>query len=167
MPSYDIRPLDLTSNTEVDHVCVYSLMTLWESRPEMRVGPSQLPHFGFEEHKQIILAGADSPNHQFLVARDADLRVIGHSIAVIREGEAPYGYLWSRYVLPAYRRQGISRDFLNRNLAWMRSRPVAYCEVHVHVDNMALRGMYERAGFKAVDRRTERWTYLVYRHDLL
>lgn len=166
MTDFDLRPLDPTSDQEVDQVCVFSLMTLWESRPEMRVDPATLPHFGFDAHKKIIMAGATHPTQQYLVARDAEARLVGHSIALVRrgDGDVPYGYLWSRYVLPHYRRRGLARAFLARNLTWLAEQAVAYADVHIHVDNRPLRLLFESAGFEIVDRRTEQWTYLVMRH---
>lgn len=167
MAVFDIRPLDPRSPTELDQVCVFSVMTLWESRPEMRVDPDTLPQFGFAAHKKLILAGIDNPKHQYLVARDADGRLAGHSISLIRDADVPYGYLWSRYVLPRFRRQGLARAFLKRNLDWLSRQSVAYAEVHVHADNVPLRSLYENAGFRVVERRTERWTFVVMRHDLV
>jgi len=81
------------------------------------------------------------------------------------EDGTPYGYFWSRYVLPRYRRQGVARAFLKRNLTWLRQRGARYSDVHIHVDNEPLRTLFEGEGFHVVDRRTERWTYLVYRHQ--
>jgi len=168
MTTFDIRPLDPRSELELDHVCVFSLMTLWESRPEMRVDPTTLPHFGFDAHRRIILAGADNESQLYLVARDPDGRIAGHSIVVTRKGDdgVDYGYFWSRYVLPRFRRRGLARRFLKHNLDWLRKRTVAWAEVHVHVDNVALRELFESEGFRVVDRRTEQWTFLVLRHDL-
>ncbi|MEM6929755.1 MAG: GNAT family N-acetyltransferase [Myxococcota bacterium] len=169
MLPFDIRPLDPKSQHELDEVCVFSVMTLWESRPEMRVDPKTLPHFGFEAHRRIITAGADNGSQQYLVARDAEGRLAGHSIVIVRHGDdgVDYGYLWSRYVLPRFRRQGLARTFLHRNLDWLRQRAIAYAEVHVHVENHALRQLFESEGFRVVDRRSDQWTYLVLRHDLL
>jgi len=169
MHAFDIRPLDPRSEQELDQVCVFSLMTLWESRPEMRVDPSTLPQFGFDAHRGIILAGVDNPQHQYLVARDPEGRLAGHSIVIVRQTDegTRYGYLWSRYVLPRFRRQGLARAFLHRNLDWLRQRTAAFAEVHVHVDNDGLRRLFESEGFRVVDRRTERWTFQVLRHDLM
>ena len=168
MTAFDIRPVDPRSQQELDHVCVFSVMTLWESRPEMRVDPATLPHFGFDAHRRIILAGVDNPTQQYLVARDHDGRIAGHSIVIVRHSDdGDYGYFWSRYVLPRFRRQGLARRFLRGNLDWLRQRRVAWGEVHVHVDNTALRQLFESEGFQVVDRRTEQWTYLVLRNDLL
>lgn len=166
MTAFDIRPLDPKSDQEVDQVSIFSLMTLWESRPEMRVDPGTLPHFGFDAHRKIILAGADNPSQQYLVARDAEARLVGHAIVLVRRSDdlVPYGYFWSRYVLPRFRRQGLARSFLTRNLAWMRDQGVAHADVHVHVDNAPLRSLFESEGFEIVDRRSEQWTYLVLRH---
>ena len=168
MSAFNIQPLNPKSQQELDHVCVFSVMTLWESRPEMRVDPATLPHFGFAAHRKLILAGASSPTQQHLVARDQEGRLVGHSIVIMRHTEdgVPYGYFWSRYVLPRHRRQGLARQFLRQSIEWLKQQGVVFADAHIHVDNAPLRRMFEGEGFRVVDRRTEQWTYLVMRLEL-
>jgi ribosomal protein S18 acetylase RimI-like enzyme len=166
---FTIRPLDPGSQRELDHVCVFSVMTLWESRPELRVDPATLPDFGYDAHKRIILAGADNPAQRYLIALDDHAHIVGHSIVLVRktdDGE-PYGYFWSRYVLPRYRRQGLARRFLSMALEWFSVKGARFAEVHVHIENTPLRDLFEQQGFRVVDRRTEHWTFLVLRKDLV
>ena len=164
---FTIRPFDPASERELNHLCVFSTMTLWESRPELRVDPDSIADFGFEAHRKLYLAGADQPNTKSLIALDKDAKIVGHSVVVLRHKEGqPYGYFWSRYVLPQYRRQGLARTFLKEALSWFQSQGASWAEVHIHVENGALRGMFESEGFSVIDRRTDRWTYLVLRKDL-
>ncbi len=168
MSDFVIRPIDPTSPRELDHLCVFSMMTLWESRPEMRVDPRTLPDFGFDAHRKMYRAGMSDPKHQYLLALDSEARIAGHSVVVVRhtEGDQPYGYFWSRYVLPQFRRQGLARRFLRLALEWFAQQPVAYAEVHIHTENAPLRQLFESQGFSVVDRRKDAWTYLVLRRDL-
>ncbi len=166
--NFTIRPLDPASERELNHICVFSMMTLWESRPEMRVDPAAIPDFGFTSHRQIYLAGATSPTQRYLLAFDDEANIAGHSIAVVRHrGEQPYGYFWSRYVLPRYRRKGLAKRFLGLSLDWFSEQGAQWAEVHIHIENATLRRLFETADFRVVDRQTDRWTYLVLRRDLV
>ena len=165
--AFTIRPLDPTSERELNHLCAFSMMTLWESRPEMRVDPASIPDFNFAAHRQLYLAGAAQPTQNTLLALDSEANIVGHSAVTIRHrGDQAYGYFWSRYVLPQHRRQGLARRFLQRSLAWFAEQQVAWAEVHIHVENTLLRQLFESEGFGVVDRHTDRWTYLVLRKDL-
>ena len=165
MNDFHIRPVDPRSQREIDHVAVFSVMTLWEARPEMRVNPATIQDFGFDAHSKMVQAGVSSPQQQHLIAVDGEARIAGHSIVLLRHDadDKAYGYFWSRYVLPRYRRQGLARAFLKRGLAWFDERQVPYSEVHIHVDNDPLRALFESEGFTVADRRIEQWTYLVLR----
>ncbi len=164
---FTIRPLDPSSERELNHLCVFSMMTLWESRPELRVDPASIKDFGFESHRKLYIAGATQPNAKCLIALDSEAKIVGHSVVVVRHQDSePYGYFWSRYVLPQYRRQGLARTFLQEALAWFQSQGAAWAEVHIHVENTSLRKLFESEGFAVADRRTDKWTYLVLRKPL-
>ena len=51
-------------------------------------------------------------------------------------------------------------------LQWFNSRGVGRAEVHVHHSNTPLRHLFEKNGFKIIDRRTNRWEYVVMSRDL-
>lgn len=165
-----LRAPDPSSERELDHLCIFAMMTQWESRPEVRVDPAKVPDFGFDAHRRMFRAGLSNPDQRYRIAVDGDANIVGHSVVVVRsDREAPYGYFWSRYVLPAYRRRGLARRFLRDSLDWLKTRrtPLAYAEVHIHTENVAARSLFELEGFTVVDRRTERWAYHVLRHDLM
>lgn len=50
---FSIRSPDPTSEREMNHPCVFLMMTLWESRPKMRVAPASIPDFSLESHRQL------------------------------------------------------------------------------------------------------------------
>ena len=170
MPSlYTIRALDPDSERELSTITCFSQMTIWESRPELRVDPRDLPGYGWPETLQRYRVGCRSPDQRYLVAVDPDGNLVGTSIVVIRTDlrNARFGYFWSRYVLPAHRRHGLARQFLGDSMSWFRSRGAGYAEVHIHVENKALRSLFEKRGFKVVDRGNDtRWSWLVMRADL-
>ena len=163
MSSYTLRPLNPDSEREMNSVIIFSMMTLWESRPELRINPSQIPDFGFESTQKMYRAGLKNPNQRYLIALDGDAQIVGHSIIGLRTGEGDdrYGYFWSRYVLPQHRRKGLASRFMDEALTWFREKGVQRAEVHVHLSNEGLRRVFERKGFRPIDRRTGRWEYVV------
>jgi ribosomal protein S18 acetylase RimI-like enzyme len=163
MSNYSLRPLNIHSEREMNTVIIFSQMTLWESRPELRINPSRVPDFGFENMEQMYRAGVANPNQRYLLVLDEDANIVGHSIIALRtnkDGER-FGYFWSRYVLPTHRRQGIGSRFLAESLSWFEEQQVKRAEVHVHLSNVVLRRFYESNGFSLIDRRTDRWEYMV------
>lgn len=165
---FTIRPLNPNSDREMNTVVAFSVMTLWESRPELRVDPATVPDFGFASTRSLYQQGVKDPTQQFLIALDHEARIVGHSIINMRTGNdgTRFGYFWSRYVLPEARRKGLSRAFYERAMSWFAEQSAETAEVHVHVDNTVLRNIYEALGFSAVDRGKARWEYIVYRADL-
>ena len=167
MTDFTIRPLDPDSERELNHLCVFSMMTLWESRQEMRVDPASIEDFGYKAHRHLFRTAAANPAQRCLIALDGEANIVGHSVVVVRSLEGQrYGYFWSRYVLPKYRRKGLGSRFLRLALDWFSDQGVAWAEVHIHTDNATLRRLFEREGFSVVDRRVDRWTYLVLRKEL-
>ena len=144
-------------------------MTIWESRPELRRDPATAPGYGWSETQARYRAGVRSDGQRYLVALDPDGNLVGHSIVVLRtdaDGRR-FGYFWSRYVLPAHRRNGLATRFLSDAMAWFASQNARYAEVHIHTENKALRAMFEGKGFAVVDRgRDDTWSWLVLRRDL-
>ena len=168
MSDYTLRVLNPSSDREMDTIVTFSMMTLWESRPELRMDPARMPDFDFASTAKLYKAGAKNPNQRYLIALDADANIVGHSIIGLRtgEGEDRYGYFWSRYVLPNHRRKGLAGRFMSAALEWFAEKGVKRAEVHVHHSNAALRLLFEKNNFKIIDRRTNRWEYVVMSRDL-
>lgn len=168
MNTHTIRPLDPSNPREMNTVVIYSMMTLWESTPELRVDPSTIPDFGYDTTRSMYEAGIKSPQQRYLVALDDVANLVGHSVSVLRrtDDDELYGFFWSRYVHPDHRRQGIGRRFLQDTVEWFASLGAQWGEVHVHVENQALRALFASQGFEVKDRRADRWTYLVMRKDV-
>ena len=168
MSDYTLRGLNPNSDREMDTIVTFSMMTLWESRPELRVDPARVPDFGFASTAKLYKAGVRNPNQRYLIALDADANIVGHSIIGLRtgEGDERYGYFWSRYVLPAHRRKGLAGRFIHEALDWFREKDMKRAEVHVHHANTSLRKLFEKHDFQIVDRRTNRWEYVVMNRTL-
>lgn len=166
---YDIRPLQPGSARELEIVTCFAVMTIWESRPELRINPDDAPGYSWPETHARLKAGARSPDGRYLVATDRDGHLVGHSITVIRHDDdgVPFGYFWSRYVLPRCRRQGLASRFLVDSESWFRSRGAKRAEVHIHTENAGLRSLFESRGYKVADRgRDAIWSWIVLRKDL-
>ena len=168
MSEYTLRVLKPSSNREMDTIVAFSMMTLWESRPELRTDPANMPDFGFSTTAKLYKAGAKNPNQRYLIALDGDANIVGHSIVGLRTGEdgERYGYFWSRYVLPAHRRKGLAGRFMNEAIDWFRDKGMKRAEVHVHHSNTILRSFFEKNEFKIIDRRRDRWEYVVMSRSL-
>ena len=163
MANYTLRPLNPESEREMNTVVIFSMMTLWESRPELRIDPALIPDFGFQSTERMLRAGINNPGQRYLIAVDGDANIVGHSIISLRTGEEGerYGYFWSRYVHPAHRRRGLASRFMDEALQWFQDKGAKRAEVHIHLGNQALRRVFERKGFRPIDRRTGHWEYVV------
>ena len=56
--------------------------------------------------------------------------------------------------------------FMSAALEWFQEKGGSRAEVHVHHTNLTLRALFEKNGFKIIDRRTNRWEYVVMSRDL-
>ena len=166
---YTIRTIDPRSERELETVTCYSVMTIWESRPELRKDPQRTPGYSWAETEARIRAGLRGEAVRILVAVDSDGHLVGDSIVVLRhdaKGQT-FGYFWSRYVLPRARRQGLARQFLTDAMSWFRAKGARYAEVHIHTENHGLRKLFEGHGFRVVDRgRDNQWSWLILRSDV-
>jgi len=85
----------------------------------------------------------------FLVAEDRG-RVVGYVSAVIRRDGT--GHVVSICVDPDYRGRGIGKALMNEILKKLRESGVCRVRLEVRVSNEVARRLYERLGFKVVDR---------------
>ncbi|BAL93986.1 putative aminoglycoside 6'-N-acetyltransferase/phosphoglycolate phosphatase [Rubrivivax gelatinosus IL144] len=94
---------------------------------------------------------------QFL-ARDDDGAALGLAEASIRQDYvngtdgSPVGFLEGLYVVPAARRQGVSRALVDAVAAWARSRGCAELASDTALDNLAGQALHERLGFEETER---------------
>lgn len=165
---FTIRPLDPTSDSEVRSIVAFSLMTVWETTPELRVDLRTVPGFSFEEIEKHTRQSARDPNHRYLVALDQDGALCGHTIFYLTHDadDVRYGYCFTRYVLPIHRRHGLASRFLTQALDWFGEHGARHAIANSHVNNLPLRNLFERFGFKVVDRLEGRWPTLVLRREL-
>ena len=166
---YEVRAVDPKSEPELEALTCFSVMTIWESRPELRVDPRKAPAYSWGGTYTRLKAGLRSTDNRYLVAVDRDGHFVGSSIVVLRTDDQGkrFGYYWSRYVLPRARRQGLATRFLVDAENWFRGKGATLAEVHIHTENHALRAVYEKRGYKVTNRgRDDVWSWVVLRKDL-
>ena len=90
------------------------MRTVLSTIPELENSPDKaravLPNFTFDQMKAMFRADLLRPTHRFLVAVDADGRLVGHSMNSRKqtpEGET-FGYFFSRFVLPEHLNSGVA-----------------------------------------------------------
>ena len=166
--TYKIRPLNFDVSGEVSCAASFSMLTILETLPEARLEPDIVPNLSIEAMSEMYARGATNENHLYLVVEDADGALVGHAIALLREDDdgVTHGYSYTRYVLPKHRRQGLGKRLLDQALAWWREREAVYVLAHTHPSNTALLGLFTRAGFVEVERKTTRWESVTLRLEM-
>ncbi|MCA9537599.1 MAG: GNAT family N-acetyltransferase [Myxococcales bacterium] len=171
MPTYAIRGLDKESEAELDQVTRWCMAAVLETIPEFEGSEAkarvELPNFSFDAMRAMIHADFVRPTHRFLVAVDADGRLVGHSMLSCRVDPqgAPFGYFFSRFVEPDHRRRGLGTRLLDAAVAWFDQRGCQYLLAHTHETNVGLRALFEGRGFRVVERTVKRWPALTLRLD--
>jgi ribosomal protein S18 acetylase RimI-like enzyme len=83
-----------------------------------------------------------------LLARDGDGQLIAR--ATVGEWETPYGYVYSVYVEPSFRRQGHGRAILAAAIELARETGKRSLRLYVKETNDAAIAMYRSAGFVTI-----------------
>lgn len=161
-PTCVIRPVDLSDDREVNTIASFSMLTILETLPESRLDPAIVPNFSIEAMGEMYRSDLGRSDRNYLVAVDAEGSIIGHAIAVLRTDDSglPYGYSYTRYVLPAHRRQGIARQLLHAAKLWWWEQGVLYVLAHTHPTNLALQRLFVSEGFIIDGDEEGRWPML-------
>ena len=163
-----IRPIDPESRSELRTIATFSLMTMLETIPELRSHVTDLPNFSIDEMQAMYAQGQSNPQHRYLCAVDDAGMLCGHAIFQLKKDDAgqTYGYCYTRYVLPRYRRRGVAARLLDEALGWFGEAGAAYALAHTHATNEPLRALFECAGFVVSERVDGRWPTLALRKEL-
>ncbi|MDG1484565.1 MAG: GNAT family N-acetyltransferase [Myxococcota bacterium] len=148
-PAYVIRPVDLSDDREVNTIASFSMLTILETLPESRLDPTIVPNLSIASMGEMYRSDLGRSDRNYLVAVDAEGNITGHAIAVLRTDDSglPYGYSYTRYVLPAHRKQGIARQLLHAAKRWWWEQGVLYVLAHTHPTNLPLQRLFVSEGF--------------------
>jgi GNAT superfamily N-acetyltransferase len=168
---YRIRDLDSATESEIDIVTRMCMTTVLDTIPEFEHDEERarrsLPNFTFARMRDMIRADLCKPTHRFLVAIDTEGRIVGHSMIsckVTPEGQR-FGYFFSRYVERQHRKKGVAAMLMEEALAWFGGYDWDYLLAHTHSSNEPLRRLFERHGFRVVERDDAPWPSLTLRLD--
>ena len=164
--AYQIRAAQ--SGDDVATMASFSILTILETLPEARCDPSIVPGFSHEEMASRYREGLDNPDHRYLVVTTGEGRVVGHGIYLLRRKEdgSTYGYLYTRYILPAHRRRGLGGQLLDRALGWFAEMGADSAEAHTHPTNLGLQTLFTSRGFSVGPIQEGRWPSVVLRKTL-
>lgn len=166
-PKWKIRPLRADRKQEIDAIVRMSMQTVLDTVPEFGGEPERarehFSNFTYAQMREMYERDQNRPQtHRFLVAEDASGKLVGHSIFFKRvpDDEPSWGYLFTRYITPEYRRQGIGSALLQQAMTWFDEQGVAYVMAHTHATNEALQGLLLKHHFQVVERKESPWPTL-------
>ena len=95
--------------------------------------------------------GLNNPDHRYVVATNEESMIVGHSIYLLRRNEAgtKFGYLYTRYVLPAHRGRGLGGRMLDGALDWFKKMNAEWAEAHTHPSNTKLQNLFSSPWLRA------------------
>jgi GNAT superfamily N-acetyltransferase len=103
------------------------------------------------KYKKHVTNSIHSKNSLLLVAEENN-KIVGMCLADL--GSRPpvfkvrkIGNLSDAYVLPAYRKKGISKAFLEESFKWFKSKGIKRVEAGVYFDNKVARETWKKQGF--------------------
>ena len=163
---YEIRPA--SSEDDIATMASFSILTILETLPETRIDPSIVPNFSHEAMASMYRKGLNNPDHRYVVATNEESMIVGHSIYLLRRNEAgtKFGYLYTRYVLPAHRGRGLGGRMLDGALDWFKKMNAEWAEAHTHPSNTNLQNLFSSRGFEQGSVQQGRWPSVLLRKVL-
>ena len=164
--TYEIRPA--TSEDDIATMASFSILTILETLPETRIDPSIVPNFSHGDMASMYRKGLNNPDQRHLVATNEESLIVGHTIYLLRRNEAgtKYGYLYTRYVLPAHRGRGLGGRMLDMALDWFKEMNAEWAEAHTHPSNSKLQNLFASRDFEQGPVQQGRWSYVLLRKSL-
>jgi GNAT superfamily N-acetyltransferase len=149
-----LREINKENEHELALVTQRCMETVLETIPEFEGNPEKarlaFGNFTFAQMKEMIQGTLSSAVHRNLAAVDSDSdELVGHalfSIKIDSDGKK-YGFCYSRYIVPAYRKKGIASMLLSQAEEWWTSLKAEYVVAHTHVSNLALQCLFQKHGF--------------------
>lgn len=96
--------------------------------------------------------GVYNPRHKLMVAEDNG-KVIGYINATTKTRPKIYevtevGFISDVYVLPEYRKQGVSKMLMEPVLRWLKSKKLKYVNLFAVTENEVALKVWKKYGFK-------------------
>jgi GNAT superfamily N-acetyltransferase len=144
------------------------LETIPEFRGSEEIARTHLPNFTMEAMSGMIRADLYDPAKRIMLAI-ADERIVGQALYSVKTDEEGrrYGFCFSRYVLPEYRRKGIARKLLADALEWFKEKGASYAIAQTHITNIPLQHLFEREGFTISEPQPGPWQYYELKKEIL
>ena len=164
--SYELRSAE--SEDDIATMSSFSILTILETLPEVRIDPSIVPNFSHQDMLGMYRKGLTNPDHRYVVVTNAEGLRVGHCIYLLRRNDAGvrYGYLYTRYVLPAHRGRGLGGRMLDRALDWFEEMNAEWAEAHTHPSNTPLQNLFASRGFEKGPVLDGRWSSVLLRKSL-
>ncbi len=163
---YNIRAAK--SEADIATMASFSILTILETLPEARRDPSIVPGFSHQDTVSRYRQGLNNSDHRYVVVTTQEGHVVGHGIYLLRHNEAggKYGYLYTRYVLPAHRGRGLGGRMLDMALDWFDEMNAEYAEAHTHPSNTPLQNLFASRGFEKGPVQEGRWPAVLLRKPI-
>lgn len=160
-----IRAVDLSDEAEVSTIAAFSMLTILETLPDARRDPAAVPNLSLEAMAAMYRGDLGRADRRFWVCEDSEGRIVGHAIALLRTDASGllYGYSYTRYVLPQWRRNGIARMLLQTAKRWWWEQGVLYVLAHTHPTNRSLQRLFLSEGFVVAGQEKNKWSSIVLR----
>ena len=152
--SFFIREIDQNNEDEIDLVVDRAMETVLETIPEFEGKKENAlkiwSNFTFEKMKAMFVKDFDSAAHRiFVIVDDLTKNVVGHAICSYKSDDDAkrYGFCYSRYIHPGFRRQGLAHKLLNEQELWWREKSAEYVIAQTHETNIKLKNLFVQNGF--------------------
>jgi len=166
-----VREINKTDPEELALVTRRCMATVLETVPEFEaredLAQQALGNFSFQQMSNMIQEDFSNPSKRIMVAT-VDASIIGHAIYSVKhdtDGNL-YGFCFSRYVLPEYRRLGAATALLSDAIEWFKKNGAMYVIAHTHVTNVSLKNLFTKFGFSTSGPFDGPTKYFLLRKDL-
>lgn len=166
-----IREIDKDSEAELRLVTERCMSAILETIPEFDGDESQakksLPNFTVAQIQQMIRNDFDDPLKRIVVAT-IEGGIVGQSLYSIKKDDTGlvYGFCFSRYVDPDFRRKGVARELLADAIKWFQDRNATYIIAHTHTTNIKLQSLFKEFGFVLDGPFIDKWQYFTLKKTL-
>lgn len=150
---FSIREIDKRSPVELELVTRRCMTTVLETIPDFQGSEenarARIGNFSFGQMSKMIEQDFSDPSKKIMVA-EARGEIVGQalfSIKVDNDGKK-YGFFYSRYITPNFRRQGIASALMEYALKWFSDNGATYAVGQTHLTNTNLQNLFVKFGFE-------------------